>query len=244
MSIKIMSRVWEESKQGGSELLLLLAIADNANDIGYAWPGQDYLARKIRMNKRTVPRLTKKLSEAGELFINDRSDRGKSTQYIVLTGMSWADFAKSLQSHLNYTDEQCTEIYPWFCDRGDDKLSGGGMTNCQGGDDKLSGGGMTNCQGGVDMAVSTEPSLTVNEPSFNNGSAKKSLSYTEKNELNKLAPYFAEQCDSQFTRDELKDYIRLGYQMSKEICPLNITGASPKSLLQNHYRTWHGRPKL
>lgn len=168
MSIKIMSRVWEQSKQGGSQLLLLLAIADNANDSGYAWPGQEYLAKKIRMNRRSIPRLTKKLEDARELFINDRSDKGKSIQYIVTTGMTWADFANSLQAHLKYNDEKCADIYPWFYKGGDDKLStpeGEGVDIAMsGGDDKLSGG--------VDIAMSTEPSLTINEPSIFNGSAK------------------------------------------------------------------------
>jgi len=39
MSIKVMSYVWEASKAKGSELLLLLAIADHAADDGYCWPG-------------------------------------------------------------------------------------------------------------------------------------------------------------------------------------------------------------
>jgi hypothetical protein len=79
--------------------------------------------------------------------------------------------------------------------------------------------------------VSTDNSKNLSlENTDLNGCAKKFLSSVEKAELKKLVPYFADQCDSRLARDELKDYIRLGYQMTKEICPLNITGASPKSL--------------
>lgn len=138
MSIKIMSRVWEKSKQGGSQLLLLLAIADNANDSGFAWPGQEYLAKKIRMNKRSIPRLAKKLHEVGELYIVDRSNQGKSNQYIVTTGMTQHDFVSSLRIHLKYNDEKCLNTLPWFRQKGDDKLS----SLSGGGDDTaMSGGG-------------------------------------------------------------------------------------------------------
>lgn len=88
MSIKIMTRVWEESKQGGSKLLLLLAIADNANDDGFAWPGQKYLAHKIRMSERSISRLAKELEESGELYINRRNIEGQSNQYLVSVEMS------------------------------------------------------------------------------------------------------------------------------------------------------------
>jgi hypothetical protein len=69
-----------------------------------------------------------------------------------------------------------------------------------------------------------------------NGSAKKSqnqkteYTFSERQALNKLAPIFATQCGDQFSKDELKNYIKLGYQLTKEVCPLNVIGASLKSL--------------
>lgn len=67
MSIKMMSQVWEYSSAEGSELLLLLAIADFADDDGFAFPGTSTLAKKIRMSERSVKRLRQKLYEKGEL---------------------------------------------------------------------------------------------------------------------------------------------------------------------------------
>ena len=67
MSIRVMTNVWENSIAKGSVLLLLLAIADNANDDGEAWPGTEYLAHKIRMSERQVIRLRQKLYDSGEL---------------------------------------------------------------------------------------------------------------------------------------------------------------------------------
>lgn len=94
MSVKIMSRVWEGSKQKGSALLLLLAIADNADDTGYCWPGIDYLARKIRMTKQSVVNITKQLEESGELYTHH--SRRAGNKYLVVVGMDEAEFMESM----------------------------------------------------------------------------------------------------------------------------------------------------
>ena len=125
MSIKIMSRVWEKSKQGGSQLLLLLAIADNANDGGFAWPGQEYLADKIRMSAKSIPRLTKKLQEAGELFIHNRAEQGKVTQYIVTVGMDWSQLEETLKRYLKFDEAQLAFTKRGYMKKpGGDKLGG------------------------------------------------------------------------------------------------------------------------
>lgn len=159
MSIDIMTRVWKKSTQGGSQLLLLLAISDNANDDGFAYPGHEYLAKKIRMSSKSIPRLTKKLQGAGELFIHNRSAKGLGTQYIILTDMLWVDFAKTLKVYLKYTPAKITKVKEWF-----DKSRGGG-TNWGG--DIAMGSGVDIAMGsGVDTAMGTEPSLTISEPSL------------------------------------------------------------------------------
>lgn len=86
MSVRIMSAVWETSKAKDTELLLLLAIADHANDEGYAYPKVATLARKIRMTERSVRRLTGQLVELGELEVTF-SDSGRGPNlYRVLIG--------------------------------------------------------------------------------------------------------------------------------------------------------------
>lgn len=68
MSVRIMTRVWESSKATGSELLMLLAIADHANDEGICWPDVDTLCRKARVGRRQGQRAIHNLIERGELF--------------------------------------------------------------------------------------------------------------------------------------------------------------------------------
>lgn len=211
MSIEIMTRVWKQSKQGGSQLLLLLAIADNANDGGFAWPGQEYLAKKIRMSTKSIPRLTKKLQEAGELFIHGRADQGKVTQYIVVVGMDWPQLEETLKCHLKFDETQLA-----FTKRGYMKIIGG---------DKLGGGqvggGTQLCPGGVDIAVSrgvdiavsTEPSLTIKEPSFseNSQNPKNQHTSTERHALNKLGRAIAHSKDAKAqTANELRTITLIG----------------------------------
>ena len=69
MSIFVTTHVWKDSKQKGSGLLLMLAIADYADAEGFAYPGVATLAKKIRMSKRTVQYLLRRVRESGELTV-------------------------------------------------------------------------------------------------------------------------------------------------------------------------------
>lgn len=81
-----MARVWKSSKHKGNELLTLLAIADNANDDGYAFPGIEHIAQKVRMSERTAMRMIDAISASGELLAVRR--RNKGNLYMVLCGCS------------------------------------------------------------------------------------------------------------------------------------------------------------
>ena len=70
MSIGVMTYIWEHSRQKGSALLLLLAIADHAHDDGSgAYPTVQRLADKSRMTGRNVQLLLKRLETNGDLII-------------------------------------------------------------------------------------------------------------------------------------------------------------------------------
>ncbi len=85
MAISVMSKVWDRSQAGGTELLLLLAIADFSDERGYAFPSVSTLARKIRMSPRNTQNLLRKLEASGELEINMNAGRGGSNLYRVKT---------------------------------------------------------------------------------------------------------------------------------------------------------------
>lgn len=84
MSIKIMNWVWEHSTAKGSELLLLLAIADTADDRGRnAFPSISTLAGKTRMSRRTVQRLVVKLEADGHLVLRREGGRRSNSYELV-----------------------------------------------------------------------------------------------------------------------------------------------------------------
>lgn len=73
MSIRVMTDVWQYSKQKGSSLLLMLAIADFSHDDGTgAWPSISTLSKKLRMSERNVQLLIRQAQETGELHVQER----------------------------------------------------------------------------------------------------------------------------------------------------------------------------
>lgn len=65
-----MARVWEASQHSGTELLMLLAIADFADDDGRAYPSISTLATKCRTKPRYALVLIDALSRSGELEVH------------------------------------------------------------------------------------------------------------------------------------------------------------------------------
>ncbi len=64
-------------------MLVLLAIADYANDAGEAWPAIDSLARKARCSWRHVKRLLSQLVASNEVRIVRGGGRGRCNRYTV-----------------------------------------------------------------------------------------------------------------------------------------------------------------
>jgi hypothetical protein len=88
MSIKVMTRVWEHSQHGGGTLLVLLALADYANDHGVCWPDVATLATKARLTDRQVSNVLNDLIRAGDLAMVQGRGRGKHSAYAVLVGLT------------------------------------------------------------------------------------------------------------------------------------------------------------
>jgi hypothetical protein len=81
MSVRLMSLVWDLELPPG-EKLVLLALADQANDEGrQCWPAVSTIAKKSGQGERTVRRALADLEKAGHLTRDHRD--GTSTQYHV-----------------------------------------------------------------------------------------------------------------------------------------------------------------
>ncbi len=108
MSVEIMSRIWKQSEQSGTALIVLLALGDHADDFGICWPGLETIAKKARIKKRQAINVITKLEESGELICIPNRGRQQSNSYLITIGFSQAEIRHTLSAHdhLDLTPEQ------------------------------------------------------------------------------------------------------------------------------------------
>jgi hypothetical protein len=99
MSIQTMAAVWKGSQHSGSALLMMLAIADFADDKGVAYPAVSTLAEKTRMKQRNANYLLSELQASGELAIKIGEGRKGTNLYrIVLSRLQGVQAGAGLQA--------------------------------------------------------------------------------------------------------------------------------------------------
>lgn len=130
MSVHVSAYVWEHSVHKGTELLLLLSIADMAHPNGCAFPSVATMAKRIRMSSRNTQRVLQKLESSGELRI--KKNAGPNGTHLV-------------QVVMNTT-------LPLFNAGGDDKLSPDKLTG-----DSQRHEGVTKTHTRGDTVTSPEP---------------------------------------------------------------------------------------
>lgn len=81
-----MSWVWENGPDAQGDLLILLALADFADDEGKCWPSMASVAKKARMEERSARRAIRRLQERGWLSCEaGQGGRSKTNVYRVNT---------------------------------------------------------------------------------------------------------------------------------------------------------------
>jgi hypothetical protein len=87
MSVRVMSWVWEQSKSQPTSRLVLLAIADCANDVGAeAYPSMTKLRAKTGLSERAIQGAIQKLVSIGELVVSlNAGPRGCNRYRVILT---------------------------------------------------------------------------------------------------------------------------------------------------------------
>ena len=81
MSIKLMTAVWDREDLSSTQKLVLLALADWANDDGLCWPSIERVAKKSSLKKRAVQLAIRSLEEMK--FIHREEVIGKGNKYWV-----------------------------------------------------------------------------------------------------------------------------------------------------------------
>lgn len=88
MSKAAREAVWEHSIQQGNARLMLLAIAEFSDDHGFAYPGMERLAARVKTVERNAKKLIRQLEEAGELIVLERmgieTSHGSTNAYLIV----------------------------------------------------------------------------------------------------------------------------------------------------------------
>jgi hypothetical protein len=77
MSVHVSSYIWKNCQATIAQKLVLVKLADNCNDEGYAFPSVATIARECCMSERYVQKIIKQLIASGELNVDVQS--GKKT---------------------------------------------------------------------------------------------------------------------------------------------------------------------
>jgi hypothetical protein len=83
MSIKVMSRCWDTPCGSHTKKLVLLALADNANDGGECFPSMETIARKCDLSEQAVRNWIKEMEDDNWLSV-DRSHKLKRSNIYTI----------------------------------------------------------------------------------------------------------------------------------------------------------------
>lgn len=110
MSVKISAWVWENGPTKPAEKLLLLALADHANDDGLCYPSVERLSEMLSCTERYVRRLRDNLIESGYISLLQKGGVGRSNLYRVNTvkapvpsNVELVDSEKDVDTQRNYS---------------------------------------------------------------------------------------------------------------------------------------------
>ncbi|MFJ5151423.1 helix-turn-helix domain-containing protein [Streptomyces sp. NPDC088353] len=83
MSFKVTNWVWARSESRNGARLVMLALADRADDNGCAWPSIDDLAERTKLSPRAVQKAINTLVDSGELEVENGGGRHRSNRYRI-----------------------------------------------------------------------------------------------------------------------------------------------------------------
>ncbi|MET7795730.1 helix-turn-helix domain-containing protein [Streptomyces decoyicus] len=84
MSIKVTNWVWARSESRNGARLVMLALADRADDKGFSWPSIEDLMERTRLSRRAVQKGIAALVEDGELKVENGGGRHRSNRYRIV----------------------------------------------------------------------------------------------------------------------------------------------------------------
>jgi len=92
MAVSMVRYALEQSPARGSARLVLLALADRADDCGLCWPSIGDIARRAQLSRRQTQRAVARLIQMGELrILQPGGGRNKVNRVLVVAGRSAAE---------------------------------------------------------------------------------------------------------------------------------------------------------
>ena len=83
MSIRYMTKVWDAGPEDRTETMVLLALADHANDDGRCYPSISHLADKTRLSRQGLCNALDRLEDDGWISRERGGGRGNPTHYTL-----------------------------------------------------------------------------------------------------------------------------------------------------------------
>jgi len=91
MSVRAITQVLDKSAHGGTELLMLIILADYSDDEGNSYPSVASLARKCRLKPRRANYILKALTDSGELrILKNEGPKGTNRYRLIFSAMGQA----------------------------------------------------------------------------------------------------------------------------------------------------------
>ena len=84
MSVEAMAWVWKNGPNDPTERLVLLAIADHADDHGWCYPSMIGIATKACVTERGARGIVRRLEAGGWIAVKVGGGRGGKSRYCVL----------------------------------------------------------------------------------------------------------------------------------------------------------------
>lgn len=173
MSVKLMNDVWEGAPYSGGVFSVLLALADNADDVsGYCYPGVDYLAWKTRQSVRNVQYCIKQLCDEGWIKASIATgDHGCNEYHINTERLRLAAIERRRKFDEYRAAKRGAKIAPDNPFNGCKDFTVGVQKNDQGVQPEAEGGA-TSCTRTI-IKPSEEPSLNLVSPDGEDRKGKK-----------------------------------------------------------------------
>ncbi|WP_420406925.1 helix-turn-helix domain-containing protein [Hoeflea sp.] len=128
MSIFVTSQVWKSAPVKGSDLLVLLALSDFANDDGVCWPSMATIAEKARISERSAQRACRAMADSGLIEIEENSGPKGANRYRIILDAAPRDGGEP-------AGKGGAKLSPPAEGEGGDKSGARGVTNATGGGD-------------------------------------------------------------------------------------------------------------